>query len=79
MQCVHWNLCRPVVNVKKREARDAAAQAATDAQVEADRKTSRQTALENVLRVESERPPLTIEEYQVTFISGLAPAIDLHL
>ena len=60
---------------EEHEAHEAAARAATDAQVEADREASRQTALENTLRAKSEYHILTIEEHQAMLLTGLAPAI----
>ena len=60
---------------EEQEARDAAVVAAEYAQVEAQRESARAAALEEAIVKESDRPPLTKDEWQVEVLTGLAPAI----
>ena len=60
---------------EEREAREAAALADVDAQIEAERIFAREAALEKAVEVASNRPPLTQDELQAVILTGLAPVI----
>ena len=60
---------------EEREAREAAASAAVDAQIKARRTAAREAALEKAVLDESNRPPLTKDEWQAVILTGLAPVI----
>ena len=61
---------------EEREAQAAAAEAAASAQVEAEREAARVAALEQALRDEADRPPLTPDEWKAEVMTGLLPAIE---
>ena len=60
---------------EQQEARDAAAEAAANAQIEADREAARLVALEQAIRDEQDRPPLTPDAWRAEVMTGLGPAI----
>lgn len=61
---------------EQQEAQAAAAEAAANAQVEAAREAARVAALEQALRDEANRPPLTPDEWRAEVMTGLLPAIE---